>query len=127
MASVHLPGAQPGHRQRGRNYSDRQSSGKRPDGAAHRLDFLLQRSPVIEDRVRAFQDPLTLRREPVESLTAFDDRNAQLLLELPNAAGERWLRDVTRVRRAGEVLLTRQRNEVLELADIHAVGRLQAR
>ena len=97
----------------------RQPPAERTDGAAHRLDFLLQRGPVVEDGVRPLEDALAFGRQPVESLAALDDRHAQLLFELTNASGERRLRDVTGLRRAREVLFARQRDEVLELADVH--------
>ena len=55
----------------------------------------------------------------MEALSPFDNRYAEFLFELANAAGQRRLRDVTRLRLAREVLFARQRNEVLELTDVH--------
>jgi hypothetical protein len=51
-----------------------------------------------------------------------DDRHAQLLLELADAPGQRWLRHVAGLGRAREVLLAGQGGEILELADVHPCG-----
>jgi hypothetical protein len=85
-----------------------------------RGDFLLQRTPVVEDRVRPLEDALPIGREPVETLTALDDRNAQFLFELPDAAGQRWLTDVTRLSCTGKVLFSREGDQILQLSDVHA-------
>ena len=69
--------------------------------------------------MRPLQDALAVGREPVKTLTALDDGDAEFLFELTDAAGERGLRHVTGLRGSREVLLTRERHEVLQLADIH--------
>jgi hypothetical protein len=71
--------------------------------------------------VRPLQHPLAVRREADEALPALDDRHAELLLELPDAARQRGLRHVAGLGRAGEVLLAGEGDEVLELTDIHGV------
>jgi len=55
----------------------------------------------------------------VKAVTALDDGNAELLFELADAAGERRLRDVAGLCRAGEVLFARKRDKILELPNIH--------
>ena len=48
--------------------------------------------------MRPLEDALAFTGQPVEALAALDDRDAQFLFELPDASGERWLRDVTGLR-----------------------------
>ena len=55
----------------------------------------------------------------MEPLAAFDDWHAELLFELTDAAGECRLCDVAGLRRPREMLFTRQRDKILELADVH--------
>jgi len=69
--------------------------------------------------MRPFQHALALGRQPDVALAALDDGNAQLLLQLADAARQRGLGDVAGLRRAGEVLFTRERCEILKLADVH--------
>jgi len=52
-------------------------------------------------------------------VTALHDRDAQLLLELADAPGQRRLADVARLSCPGEVLLPSQGDQVLELSNIH--------
>ena len=56
------------------------------------------RRPVVENRMGPLEHALAIRREAVKPMTALDDRDAQFLFELPDASGERWLRDVTGLR-----------------------------
>ena len=55
----------------------------------------------------------------MEAMAALDNRDAELLFELADAAGQGRLRDVTGLRRAGEVLFAGKRDKILKLADIH--------
>ena len=55
----------------------------------------------------------------MKAMAALDDGDAKLLFELADAAGQRRLRDVARLRRAGEVLFAGKRDKILKLADIH--------
>ena len=70
--------------------------------------------------MRPLEHALAVGGQPVEALAALDDRDAQLLFELADAARERRLRDVAGLRGAREVLLPRERDQVLQLADVHA-------
>ena len=90
-----------------------------PFGVAKLGDLLLQGAPVVENRVRPLEHALAFGRKPVEALAALDDRHAELLLELAEAPRKGRLRHIAGLGRAREVLLTRKRDEVLELADIH--------
>ena len=96
---------------------------RRPDErtgrVAQRFDLLLHRRPVVEDGVRPLEHALAFAGQPVEALAALDDRDAQFLFELTDTAGERRLRHVTGLRGAREVLLARERHQILQLADVH--------
>ena len=117
------PGDESRHRQRRRDHADRQMARQRTRRIAQRFDLLLQRRPVVENGVRPLEDALAVRREAVKTLAALDDRDAELLLELADAARERGLRHVAGLRGAREVLLTRQRHQILQLPDIHPTER----
>jgi hypothetical protein len=69
--------------------------------------------------MRPFENALPVRCEPVKPLTALDDGDPELLFELTDAAGQRRLRHVTRLCGPREMLLTRERHEILQLPDIH--------
>jgi hypothetical protein len=64
-------------------------------------------------------DPLAFTGQPVEALATFDDRHTEFLFELTDAARERRLRHVTGLRGAREVFLARERDQILQLADVH--------
>lgn len=70
--------------------------------------------------MRPLHHPLAVRREPVEPVSAFNDRHAEFLFELPDAAGQRRLRDVTRLRGARKVLFARKRDKILKLTNVHS-------
>ena len=55
----------------------------------------------------------------MEPLAALDNRYTQLLLQLADAPRQRRLRDVANLRRPREMLLARQRGEILQLPDVH--------
>ena len=85
-------------------------------------DALAPRAPdAWASRLRKLVESLFQPGDDTERtvLAALDDGNTQLLLQLADAARQRGLRDVAGLRRAGEVLFTRERCEILELADIH--------
>ena len=71
--------------------------------------------------MRPEHDALALAREPLEALAAADERHAELGLELAQTRRERRLRDVARPRRAPEMTLALERDEVLELPREHVV------
>jgi hypothetical protein len=71
------------------------------------------------DQVRPFDDPLAFTGQPMEALAALDDRHTEFLFELTDAAGERRLRHMTGLRRAREVLLACEGDQVLQLTDVH--------
>lgn len=100
----------------------RQSPRRVPPGR----DVLLQRRPVVQNRVRPLHHPLAIRREAVEPVSPFDNRHAEFLFELPDPAGQRRLRDVTRLRGAREVLFARKRDKILKLANVHGRTSLRA-
>jgi hypothetical protein len=60
--------------------------------------------------------------EPGEAAPVVDERDAEIALELGQPGRERRLAGVTALRRAPEVLLAGQRDEVLELAHQHVAG-----
>ena len=95
----------------------------RPGEPARRVaksrDVALQPVPVVEDDVRPREHALALLRKAVKALSALDNRHAEFLFELPNTPRQRWLGDVTGLRRPGEVPFTRQRGHVLQLPDVH--------
>jgi hypothetical protein len=84
-----------------------------------RGEFLLEGLPVVEDEMRPFQHALAFGGQADVALAALHDGNAQLLLQLADAARERGLRDVAGLGRAGEMLFARKGSEILELTDIH--------
>ena len=87
-----------------------------------RIDFLLHRCPVVEDDLRPLEHPLAFTGQPMEPLAALDDRHTEFLFELTDAAGERRLRHMTGLRGAREVFLARERDQVLQLADVHPLS-----
>ena len=52
-------------------------------------------------------------------MSPLDNRNAEFLFELPDSSRQRGLRHPARLGCPGEVLLLRQRHQVLELPDVH--------
>lgn len=58
-------------------------------------------------------------REALEGAVALDDRYAEIVLELSDRLGQRRLGDVAGGGRAGEMTLSGEGDEVLELADQH--------
>ena len=72
--------------------------------------------------MRPEHDPLALAREALEALAAPHERHAELGLELAQTRRERRLRDVARARRAPEMTLALERDEVLELAREHGLS-----
>ena len=61
----------------------------------------------------------TLGRKAQEPVTALDDRDPEVLLQLPDSARQGRLRHPAGLGRTSEVFLLRQGNRVLELPDIH--------
>src|SRR5690348_16525161 len=55
----------------------------------------------------------------MKPLSAFDDRHTEFLFELADAARQRGLGDVARLCRACEVLLAGERDQILQLSDVH--------
>lgn len=72
--------------------------------------------------MRPTQHTLVVGRQPVESVAALDDGHAELLFELADAARQRRLRDMTRLRSAREVSLAGERHEILQLTNVHRRG-----
>jgi hypothetical protein len=70
--------------------------------------------------MRPLQDAFAVRSKSVETLAALDDRDPEFLFELTNAPRERRLRDVAGLCRSREVLLACERDEILQLSDIHS-------
>ncbi len=66
-----------------------------------------------------FENALALRRQADIALAALDDGNAELLLELADAARQRRLGDAAGLGGAGEMLLAGQRREILQLPNVH--------
>ena len=65
------------------------------------------------------QQLLALLRQPHEAVIADHQPDAEILFELLDRGRERRLRDAARLRRAREVLLARERNEVGQVAYQH--------
>ena len=86
---------------------------------AHARQLAAQLVRAAEDLARPEHDPLPLRREALEAARAPDDLHAEVGLEPPDALRQRGLRRVARGCRPGEVLLARERREVLELSQVH--------
>jgi hypothetical protein len=75
-----------------------------------------------EDAVRPEQDLLAFRGEALEPLAALDYLYVKLGFEFADGGGQGWLGDVARLRGTSEVALTRQRAQVLQLAQQHGVS-----
>ena len=69
--------------------------------------------------MRPLENALAFTGQPMEALAALDDWDPQFLFELTDTAGERRLRHVTGLRGACEVLLSCERHQILQLADVH--------
>src|SRR4029079_14449927 len=96
---------------------------QRPLQPAADLRQLVPEAVVVgQDAVRPEHDALALACEPLEVLPAAHERHAELGLELAQACRERRLRDVAGTRRAPEMALTLERDEVLELPREHGLS-----
>jgi len=74
---------------------------------------------VAEDSTGPHEDPFPFGGKALEPLASLDDQHAQLLLEVLDAGGERGLRHLTGRRRAREMPLNRQGEEIPEIAGKH--------
>ena len=118
MRRLHGFGELRHHGKCGRHHAEHQAADELALLALDLRQLLVQRLPAVENEMGPFQHALALRREPDIALAALDDGNAKLLLKLADAPGKRGLRDVASLRRPGEMLLARQRREVLNLTDV---------
>ena len=109
-------GEQRGDGQRGGDRADAQHAGQ---PAAHAGELVAHRVLLGEDAVRPQQDLLALGREALEPLAALDDLDVELGLELADGGRQRRLGDVAGLGGPAEVPLTRQRAQVLQLAQQH--------
>jgi len=64
-----------------------------------------------------------IRHETMKPLAALDDSDAKLLFKLSDASRQSRLRHMAGLRGTREVLLTRERHEILQLSNIHRPSR----
>src|ERR1700676_3780009 len=83
--------------------------------------LLPQTFPSGDRLLRPIENFLALRREPHIALAALHDGNAQFFFKMANTGGKSGLRYATDLRRACEVLLSRERDQVFELTDEHGL------
>src|SRR6185312_6185504 len=102
--------------QRGGDRAEAQAAYEPVPEGAH---LLVQALHIAKDPACPHQDPLALRRESLESLAALHDEDAELLLQVLDAGGERGLGHLARGRRAREMPLDRQRQEVAKVSCEH--------
>jgi hypothetical protein len=86
MLFLHGAGEKGSHGERRWHDADHQFAGQGLLAAADLAKLLLHRVPVVEDGMGPFENPFALRRQAVIALAALDDRHAQFLLELAQAA-----------------------------------------
>ena len=77
-----------------------------------------------QHRPRPGQDPLSLRGKTFKTLAALDQRQVQLLFQVTNAHGERRLGNMTGRRRLAKMARLIERDQILELLNIHSLSRL---
>jgi hypothetical protein len=82
-------------------------------------DFVFEGVVIGQDAPRPQHQPFTFRSEALKALPAPYQRNLQLVFELADGFGQRRLGHVAGARGAGEVPLSSERDEVLELAKQH--------
>jgi hypothetical protein len=82
----------------------------------------VQGIPLGQDSVRPSDDPPALRRESLESVSALNDRDAELAFEGPDAGRQCGLTRVTGRRGSAEVLLPGECGEVFQLPKLHVTG-----
>ena len=85
----------------------------------HRLGLLARGLGLGVDRLEIGQHhPAELGQMGVAAL-AVEERPAKLMLELLDGAGQRRLADVAALRRAREIELARERDEIADLLHLH--------
>ena len=99
--------------------ADRQPAGLH---AGERLQLGLRGVELGERAPRAGDEHLAGLRHRDAAGRALDERHAELGLEAADLLRERRLRDVLARRGAREVALVRERDEVAQLAQIHALS-----
>ena len=102
------------HRQGGGDGADPQMAG---DALGQGQQLVAQVVALADDAAGVFEDLHPLRREALELLAALDDGDLKLLLQLADGVGEGRLRNVAAFRRAAEMLLAGQRQQIDELAE----------
>jgi hypothetical protein len=108
---------QQGHGARGgRDHAHAQLAGQ---AGLHCRDLLLERVAIGKDTACPQHESLTFGGETLKALPAPNQRNRQLVLELADGFGQRRMGDVAGVGGAGEVPLSSERHEVLELTEQH--------
>ena len=77
-----------------------------------------------QHRPRPGQDPLTFRGKPLKALAALNKRQVQLLFQITNAHGEGRLSNMAGRRRLAKMARLIERDQILELLNIHSLSRL---
>ena len=104
---------------------DRQRRGHgakaQPPGQAlvHFLEIAPQNLGFREDAPSVIEHQPALAGQAMELVAAFDDRRAEIRLKLAYRRRKRRLRDIAGERRAAKMPLSRERDEIFELAKHH--------
>ena len=127
-ANLHRDRPMPGAERRRQQWDRRQSGGDRgkPKGARKAgvpaLQVLFQAVIVEDDALRPGEHALALRREAEKAVAADDERRAKLFFELADAGRKRGLGNMALGRRAREMAVSRDGDEIDQLADEHSGG-----
>src|SRR5687767_3477271 len=81
-------------RQCRRDHTENKAPDQFPLLATNLPKFLIERLPVVQDKVCPLEDALAFGREADVALVTLDNRHAKLLLKLPNASRQGRLSDI---------------------------------